>query len=371
MTTRQVPNKFKRGWNAQCDHCKMMGHTKANCYRLIGYPSNFRFKKKVGQQNDSYEKEGENRSHAHNVRDEESRLHNDGSQARAAYVNFRNDQGYNNYPRTDNLHADWNRSHIPSQQHLQMMQQYDKSSHLNQSNLGQHKADDVPEPSSLNMCILSDSNMGDDMLIAGNDLVLIEHTKQELHARFKIKDLGILRYFLGIEFSRSEKGILMNQRKYALELIEEMGLTAAKPSWTPLDINLKLTNTLLDEAMNVTNDQVLADKGPYQRLIGRLLYLTLTRPDIGFAVQTLSQFLQCPKKSHMEAALKVVRYIKREPAMGVLMSSKKDRELIAFCDADWASCPNTRRSVTGFLIKHGVFDFLEVKETNNSIKKFS
>ena len=191
------------------------------------------------------------------------------------------------------------------------------------------------------------------MLIAGNDLVLIEHTKQELHARFKIKDLGILRYFLGIEFSRSEKGILMNQRKYALELIEEMGLTAAKPSWTPLDINLKLTNTLLDEAMNITDDQVLADKGPYQRLIGRLLYLTLTRPDIGFAVQTLSQFLQCPKKSHMEAALKVVRYIKREPAMGVLMSSKKDRELIAFCGADWAACPNTRRSVTGFLIKHG------------------
>ena len=113
----------------------------------------------------------------------------------------------------------------------------------------------------------------------------------------------------------------MNQRKYALELIEEMGLTAAKPSWTPLDINLKLTNTLLEKAMNVTDDHVLEDKGPYQRLIGRLLYLTLTRPDIGFAVQILSQFLQCPKKSHMEAALKVVRYIKREPAMGVLMSS--------------------------------------------------
>ncbi|XP_069155831.1 uncharacterized protein [Solanum lycopersicum] len=57
MTARQVPSKFKRDWNAQCDHCKMMGHTKANCYRLIGYLSNFRFKKKVGQQNDPYEKE--------------------------------------------------------------------------------------------------------------------------------------------------------------------------------------------------------------------------------------------------------------------------------------------------------------------------
>ncbi|XP_019070272.1 uncharacterized mitochondrial protein AtMg00240-like [Solanum lycopersicum] len=132
-----------------------------------------------------------------------------------------------------------------------------------------------------------------------------------------------------------------------------MGLTGAKSSWTPLDINLKLTNTLLDEVMNVTDDHLLADKGTYQILIGRLSYLTLTRPDTGFAVQTLSQILQCPKKSHMKATLKVVRYIKREPVMGVLMSSKKDRELIAFCGADWAACPNTRRSVTGFLIKHG------------------
>uniref|UniRef100_A0A3Q7GUG7 Reverse transcriptase Ty1/copia-type domain-containing protein n=1 Tax=Solanum lycopersicum TaxID=4081 RepID=A0A3Q7GUG7_SOLLC len=339
MTARQVPSKFKRDWNAQCDHCKMMGHTKANCYRLIGYLSNFRFKKK-------------NRSHAHNVRDEESRSHNDGSQARAAHVNFPNDPGYNNYSRADNLHADWNRSHIPSHQHPQMMQQYNKSSHLNQSNLGKHKADDVPESSSSNMCRLSDSNMGvilvyvDDMLIAGNDLVLIEHTKQELHARFKIKDLGILRYFLGIEFGTSDKGILMNQRKYALELIEEMGLVAAKPSWTPLDINLKLTNTLLDKAMNITHDQVLADKDPYQRLIGRLLYLTLTRPDIGFAVQILSQFLQCPKKSHMEAALKVVRYIKK--TCNGSFDEQQERQGI-----NWAACPNTRRSVTGFLIKHG------------------
>jgi len=69
MTTRQVPNKFKRDWNAQCDHCKMTGHTKANCYRLIGYPPNFKFKEKTGQLNGPYEKEGESRSHAHNVRD--------------------------------------------------------------------------------------------------------------------------------------------------------------------------------------------------------------------------------------------------------------------------------------------------------------
>ncbi|XP_015084347.1 uncharacterized protein LOC107027796 [Solanum pennellii] len=78
----------------------------------------------------------------------------------------------------------------------------------------------------------------------------------------------------------------------------------------------------------------------------------MTRPDISFAVQTLSQFLQSPKKSHMEAAIRIVKYAKRQPAMGILLSSKKENKLTAYCDTDWASSPNTRRSVTGFIIKH-------------------
>lgn len=208
----------------------------------------------------------------------------------------------------------------------------------------------------------------DDMLVAVNDLKLIEQTMAELYAKFKIKDLRTLRYFLGIEFSRSSKGILMNQRKYALEMIEELGLTGAKPYWTPLDPNLKLTTVEVDEAGGVTNDPILIDIGSYQRLIGRLLYLTLTRPDIGFIVQTLSQFLQNPKKSHMEAAIKVVRYVKRQPAMGILVSSKKENKLVAYCDADWASCPNTRMSVTSFLIKHGesLLSWISKKQTTIS-----
>ncbi|KAF3669451.1 Senescence-associated protein 13 [Capsicum annuum] len=195
----------------------------------------------------------------------------------------------------------------------------------------------------------------DDMMIAGNDLKLIEQTKKELHAKFKIKDLGTLKYFLGIEFSRSNKGILINQRKYALEMIEEAGLTGAKPSWTPLDNNIRLTTREMDEIAGVKDDPALEDMGSYQRLIGRLLYLTLTltRLDICFAVQTLSQFLQALKRFPMEVALRVVRYIKRQPAMGILMSSRKQNRPTAYCDADWAACPNTRRSVTGFLVKHG------------------
>jgi len=79
----------------------------------------------------------------------------------------------------------------------------------------------------------------------------------------------------------------------------------------------------------------------------------MTRPDISFSVQTLSQFLQQPKRSHMDAALRVVKYIKKQPGQGILLSSNSSTEITAYCDEDWAACPTTRRSVTGFVIKLG------------------
>lgn len=168
-----------------------------------------------------------------------------------------------------------------------------------------------------------------------------------------MKDLGQLRYFLGIEFARSKSGILMNQRRYALELVSECGLAGGKGTTTPLEQNQKLTSQEYDHCFNITDDEELEDRRVYQRLIGRLLYLAMTRPDISFAVQHLSQFMHAPKKSHYDAALHVVRYIKNQPGLGLLMSSKKSGKINAFCDADWASCLLSRKSVTGFGIKLG------------------
>uniref|UniRef100_A0A3Q7HBM3 Reverse transcriptase Ty1/copia-type domain-containing protein n=1 Tax=Solanum lycopersicum TaxID=4081 RepID=A0A3Q7HBM3_SOLLC len=193
----------------------------------------------------------------------------------------------------------------------------------------------------------------DDMLVTGSSISAIEETKASLHAAFKIKDLGTLKFFLGMEFHRSSKGILINQRKYALEIISELGIGAVKPAWTPLKVNAKLTTLEFDSLVQRGDDNMLEDKTKYQRLIGKMLYLTLTRPDISYAVQTLSQFLQQPKQSHWDAAVRVMKYIKREPALGILLSNKVSNLLTLFCDSDWASCPNTRRSVSGFVIKHG------------------
>ncbi|XP_019248477.1 PREDICTED: uncharacterized protein LOC109227736 [Nicotiana attenuata] len=193
----------------------------------------------------------------------------------------------------------------------------------------------------------------DDMLVTGSNLQLIEATKNSLHQTFKIKDLGELKYFLGMEFSRSRRGILINQRKYALEIISYLGLTGAKPTWTSLEANVKLTILEHDKLTGVEDDMLMDDIGQYQRLIGKLLYLKLTRPDIAFSVQTLSQFLPSPKRSHWEAALRVVRYVKREPGMSILLSSNSSNTLSVYCDADWASCPNTRKSVSDFIVKYG------------------
>nr|XP_019068974.1 uncharacterized protein LOC109120063 [Solanum lycopersicum] len=194
----------------------------------------------------------------------------------------------------------------------------------------------------------------DDLLITGNSSRMVQEAKDTLHKNFKMKDLGSLRYFLGIEILKSKEGLLLNQRKYALQLISEAGLSGAKTVSTLLEFNQKLTSVEFDQHTGGSDDAELEDVTAYQRLIGKLLYLTITRPDICFSVQVLSQFMQHPKVSHWEAALRVVRYIKRSPGLGVMLRRGTGvTKLTGYFDSDWSSCPNTRRSTTGYMVKLG------------------
>jgi len=122
-----------------------------------------------------------------------------------------------------------------------------------------------------------------------------------LNQTFKIKDIGNLRYFLGLEVARSKTGIMINQRKYALELLTDAGLLACKPAFTPIDNHEKFSST---------GSIPFTDIQAYRRLIKRLMYLTNTRPDITFSVQQLSQFLAKPTIVHYNATIRLLRYIK-------------------------------------------------------------
>ncbi|GKC82028.1 ribonuclease H-like domain-containing protein [Tanacetum coccineum] len=170
----------------------------------------------------------------------------------------------------------------------------------------------------------------DDIIITGNSLTEIEKVKQFLKAKFMIKDLGKLKYFLGIEVLDTPKGICLNQRKYCLELIDEFGLLAGKPSNLPMQPNISLTSEPSD------TDPLFDNVTKYQKLIDKLIYLTTTRPDIAYTVSYLSQFMHNPLKSHLKTALKVIRYLKGSPGKGinVIKGFASSIDLKAYSDAD-------------------------------------
>jgi len=119
----------------------------------------------------------------------------------------------------------------------------------------------------------------DDIVLASNNSQACQKFKAYLNDCFSIKDLGTLKYFLGIEVARGPQGLFLCQRKYALEIIDECGLLGAKPIESPMEQNHKLA---------LARGKLLDDPSRYRRLVGRLIYLTITRPDLTYAVHILS-----------------------------------------------------------------------------------
>lgn len=181
----------------------------------------------------------------------------------------------------------------------------------------------------------------DDIIIASSCDKATALLKESLQASFKLRDLGTLRYFLGLEIARSSSGISICQRKYVLDLLTDTGLLGCKPSSIPMDPSVKIS---------IEDGELLPNAEVYWRLVGKLLYLTFTRPDITFAVHKLCQFTSSPRAPHLHAAYKVLHYLKGTVGLGLFYSACSDLKLSAFTDADWGSCPDTRQSVSGLCV---------------------
>ncbi|XP_024030348.1 uncharacterized protein LOC112094217 [Morus notabilis] len=160
-----------------------------------------------------------------------------------------------------------------------------------------------------------------------------------LSTEFEIKDLGTLRYFLGKEVARSKEGIVISQRKYILDLLNETGMLGCKPANTPMDSNKKL---------NTTEESVPVDKGRYQRLVGKLIYLSHTRPDIAYSVGIVSQHMNNPSEDHLEAVNRILRYLKTTLGHGLFFKKSENRDVVLYTDASWAGELTNRRSTTGY-----------------------
>jgi len=154
-----------------------------------------------------------------------------------------------------------------------------------------------------------------------------------------MKDLGSLTYFMGLEVHSSSSGVFLHQHKYTQDLIALAGLQDSSLVDTLLEVNVKFRREDRD---------LLPDPTLYEQLVGRLNYLTITRPDISFLVQQVSQFMQSSYHIYLVVICRIIRYRLGSSSRGLFYPTGSFIRLIAFSDADWAGCPDTRRSIMGW-----------------------
>ncbi|KAL0555857.1 hypothetical protein IC582_004358 [Cucumis melo] len=178
----------------------------------------------------------------------------------------------------------------------------------------------------------------------GDDPQAISDLQYYMGQHFEIKDLGNLNYFLGLEISSSPGGYYLSQEKYASDLLNRSSITDFATISTPLDPNVRLTPF---------DGVPLDDPTLYRQLVGNLIYLTVTCPDIAYAVHIVSQFMAAPCTIHFTVVLRIILYIRGTLGHGLQFSSQFSMVLSGFSDADWAGDPTDRRSTTGYCFYQG------------------
>ncbi|KAJ4778087.1 polyprotein [Rhynchospora pubera] len=181
----------------------------------------------------------------------------------------------------------------------------------------------------------------DDILITGSSQHLVTSCISQLHSRFAIKDLGLLHYFLGIAVTSSSHGLHLSRSKYIKDILQRTNMMNAKLVATPIATGVQF----------LPGDSVFfSDPHLYKSTIGALQYVTVTRPDLSYAINRLSQFMHAPTVNHWTAVKRVLRYLVGTLDQGLQFYTDSAKQLHAYTDNDWAGCQIDRRSTSGYCI---------------------
>jgi hypothetical protein len=184
----------------------------------------------------------------------------------------------------------------------------------------------------------------DDIIVTASSSAFLQHLLDRLHSEFAMTDLGDLHFFLGIAVRRSSTGLFLSQRQYAVDLLQRAGMSDCHPCTTPIDTQAKLSDI---------EGELVTDATDYRSLAGALQYLTLTRPDLSYAVQQICLHMHAPRQPHLALVKRVLRYVRGTLDLGLHLSASSSTALTAYSDADWAGCPDTRRSTSGYCVYYG------------------
>lgn len=184
----------------------------------------------------------------------------------------------------------------------------------------------------------------DDIVLTASSTALLQQLQRQLSSEFSMKDLGSLHYFLGIAVTRTAHGFFLSQQKYAEELLERANMTSCKPLPTPVDTHGKLS---------AVDGAPVPDPIEYRSIVGALQYMCMTRPDIAYAVQQCCLVMHGPRAPHLALAKRVLRYLRGTTSHGLHLQRAPSLDLVAYSDADWAGCPDTHRSTSGYTVYLG------------------
>ncbi|KAM1357424.1 hypothetical protein ACFX2H_031230 [Malus domestica] len=195
----------------------------------------------------------------------------------------------------------------------------------------------------------------DDIIYTGSNKQMLEEFKEDMKRKYEMTDLGLLHHFLGMGIIQSTSSIFIHQKKYASSLLDKFGLKECKPVLTPLVATEKLTT---DDGSGAASEEL------YRSMVGSLLYLTATRPDVMYASSLLARFMHCPTSKHVGTAKRVLRYIKGTLDYGLEYVKGKNSMLIGFCDSDWSGSIEDSKSTSGYAFSFGsgVFSWASVKQ---------